>query len=37
MANLKENNINNLQLRVNKDEYWDFFIDRDSYLSLIHI
>ena len=31
MANLKENNINNLQLRVNKDEYWDFFIDRDSY------
>ena len=31
MANLKENNINNLQLRVNKDEYWDFCIDRDSY------
>ncbi len=31
MANLKENNYHNLKLRVNKDEYWDFFINKDSY------
>ena len=31
MANLKDNNYHNLKLRVNKDEYWDFFINKDSY------
>lgn len=31
MANLKDNNFHNLKLRVNKDEYWDFFIDKDAY------
>ena len=31
MANLKENNYHNLKLRVNKDEYWDFFINKDSF------
>ena len=31
MANLKENNYHNLKLRVNKDEYWDFFINKDAY------
>ncbi len=31
MANLKVNNHHNLRLRVNKDEYWDFFVNRDSY------
>lgn len=31
MANLKQNNFHNLRIRVNKDEYWDFYIDRDSY------
>lgn len=31
MANLKVNNYHNLKLRVNKDEYWDFYINRDSY------
>ena len=31
MANLKENNYHNLKIRVNKDEYWDFFINKDSF------
>ena len=31
MANLKENNLHNLKLMVNKDEYWDFFVDKDTY------
>ena len=31
MANLKDNNYHNLKLRVNKDEYWDFFINKDSF------
>ena len=31
MANLKENNYHNLKIRVNKDEYWDFFINKDCY------
>jgi hypothetical protein len=31
MANLKDNNYHNLKIRVNKDEYWDFFINKDSY------
>ena len=31
MANLKDNNYHNLKLRVNKDEYWDFFINKDAY------
>lgn len=31
MANLRDNNYHNLKLRVNKDEYWDFFINKDSY------
>ena len=35
MANLKDNNYHNLKIRVNKDEYWDFFINKDSYGSFI--
>ena len=31
MANLKDNNYHNLKIRVNKDEYWDFFINKDAY------
>ena len=31
MANLKVNNYHRLRLRVNKDEYWDFFVNKDSY------
>ena len=31
MANLKVNNYHNLKLRVNYDEYWDFFVNKDSY------
>ena len=31
MANLKVNNYNNLYLRINGDEYWDFFVNKDSY------
>lgn len=31
MANLKVNNYHDLKLRINKDEYWDFFVNRDSY------
>lgn len=31
MANLKDNNYHNLKIRVNKDEYWDFFINKDYY------
>jgi len=31
MANLKVNNYHNLRLRINKDEYWDFFVNKDTY------
>ena len=31
MANLNVNNYHNLKLRINKDEYWDFFVNKDSY------
>lgn len=31
MANLKVNNYHNLKLRINKDEYWDFYVNKDSY------
>lgn len=31
MANLNKNNYNNLKLVINKDEYWDFFVNKDSY------
>lgn len=31
MANLNVNNYNNIKLNVNKDEYWDFFINKDSF------
>ena len=31
MANLKVNNYHRLKLRINKDEYWDFFVNKDSY------
>ena len=31
MANLKVNNYHNLKLRINGDEYWDFFVNKDSY------
>ena len=31
MANLKVNNYHNLKLRINKDEYWDFFVNKDAY------
>ena len=31
MANLKVNNYHRLRLRINKDEYWDFFVNKDSY------
>lgn len=31
MANLKENNYHNLKIIVNRDDYWDFFINKDAY------
>ena len=31
MANLKVNNYHNLRLRINKDEYWDFYVNKDTY------
>ena len=31
MANLKVNNYHNLKLRINLDEYWDFYVNKDSY------
>ena len=31
MANLKVNNHHIFRLRINEDEYWDFFINRDLY------
>ena len=31
MANLKVNNYHNLRLRLNKDEYWDFYVNKDSF------
>lgn len=31
MANLRENNLHNLRFNINKDEYWDFFVDKDNY------
>lgn len=31
MANLKVNNYDNLRMRINGDEYWDFFVNKDSY------
>ena len=31
MANLKVNNYDNLYLRLNGDEYWDFFVNKDAY------
>jgi hypothetical protein len=31
MANLKVNNYDNLYLRLNRDEYWDFFVNKDAY------
>ena len=31
MANLKVNNYHNLKLRINGDEYWDFYVNKDSY------
>ena len=34
MANLKVNNYDNLYLRLNGDEYWDFYVNKDSYGSL---
>ena len=34
MANLNVNNFNNLKLKINKDEYWDFFVNKDSLVIL---
>ena len=31
MANLKVNNYDNLYSRLNGDEYWDFYVNKDSY------
>lgn len=30
MANIINNNFHNLKMRINRDEYWDFFINKDS-------
>lgn len=32
MSNIINNNLHNLKIRVNNDEYWDFFLNKDSYL-----
>ena len=31
MANLRENNFHNIRMNINKDEYYDFFVYKDSY------
>lgn len=31
MANIRRNNRHNLRLRVNEDEYWDFYVNKDSF------
>lgn len=31
MSNLKVNNFKLLKLRINKDEYWDFYLNKDGY------
>ena len=31
MANLKVNNYHNLKLRINKDEYWDLYVNKDQF------
>ena len=36
MANLKDNNYHKLRMRVNKDEYWDFFIAHDDFGSFTY-
>lgn len=33
MANLRENNFHNIRMNINKDEYYDFFVYKDSYVS----
>ena len=32
MSNIINNNLHNLKLRVSYDEYWDFFLNKDSYI-----
>ena len=32
MSNLKENNLHVIRTRLNKDEYWDLFVNNDSFL-----
>jgi len=31
MGNLQENNYHNLKIKVNRDEYWDFFVNKDNF------
>ncbi len=31
MSNINNNNFNGLKLKLNYDEYWDFFLNKDSY------
>ena len=31
MANIINNNFHNLKLKINNDEYWDFFVCKDAY------
>lgn len=33
MANLKVNNYHGLRLKINRDEYWDFYLKKDFYAS----
>ena len=32
MANVYNNNLHNLRLQVNMEEYWDFFLNKDDYV-----
>lgn len=33
MSNIINNNFHNLRLKINKDDYWDFFVNKDYYAS----
>jgi hypothetical protein len=31
MGNLQENNYHNLKLKIDRDDYWDFFVNKDNF------
>ena len=33
MSNILNNNFHNLYIKINNDEYWDFFLNKDNFSS----